>query len=573
MCKGIQSSARSSADKITSTNIMAVGAFAIAALLEPGHALATSNQGQKPIVQTSQGPVQGFQTKGIAEFLGIPYAAPPVGNLRWRPPAKPAPWKSVRQATSFHEGCAQSNAALGGEGLLGVFAGPADTNEDCLYLNVFTPNTDSNNRFSEKLPVVFWIHGGGNFDGEASDYDGSKLASQGHTVVVSIDYRLGSLGWLAVPALDSEGHLFGNYGLLDSQAALGWVQQNIAKFGGDPNNVTVGGQSAGSFDTEGNLISPLARGLFHRAILQSLVTEPETLATAEAAGTTFASDAHCTGTNSQIAACLRALTVTQIQALPANFSFIGDGTILPRQPATTSPTQPGAFYAAFQSGDYNHMPIISGTVEDEYVFFQAIAEYDSSPRTPPTAANYSSTISSFGSAGVKVAELYPLVSSSPPGPELAVDRLETDSFECAQHRINRVIASGPSPSPVYAYEFDDRSAPFYFPPLPGLLSLAYHTADIQYLFPLWHGGPLGIPHALNPQQENLSNELVAAWTNLAWTGNPNGRANSPWPRYQGGSSNSYYLLENILPTGLSRQTDAQYVAKHNCNFWDTINTP
>src|SRR5215831_7706064 len=206
-----------------------------------------------PVVETKEGPVQGFISDGVTAFLGIPYAEPPVGNLRWRPPKDPAPWTTVRKATEFAPICALITT-------LGVFSGPPNNNEDCLYLNVFTPDPNP----SARLPVIVWIHGGGNVDGETPGYDGSKLASEGKTIVVTMEYRLNLMGFLAHPALDNEGHLFGNYGILDQQAVLKWVERNIAVFGGDKDNVAVGGQSAGAVDTGIHMLSPLAAGLFHR---------------------------------------------------------------------------------------------------------------------------------------------------------------------------------------------------------------------------------------------------------------------------------------------------------------------
>ena len=459
--------------------------FAAGALCASMHG-ATARTGPK--VETKEGPIQGFINDGVAKFLGIPYAAPPVGNLRWMPPKEHASWSTVLQATSFGSNCPQNNEN-------GVYAGPVNTtNESCLFLNVFAPGVDPASK--EKLPVIFWIHGGGNMDGESTDYDGSRLAVEGHVVVVTTNFRLGSLGWLAVPALDAEGHLFGNYGLLDQQFALKWVRQNIAKFGGDPDNVTVGGQSFGSEDTEANMVSPLAKGMFQRAIFESEITEPQNLATAEAGGTAFANAANCNAaggytTSPQIAACLRALTVAQIvgpapgQGLPLHNSLIGDGTILPLQPATVSPTQPGAFYLAFQNGNYNHMPVMSGTTEDEENFFLAPAEFAS--QMPYSAAQYAAAIGAFPTTVTPftapltvqayVSAHYPLVSPTPPGPQLSIDRLMTDRVQaCPQHNINRLIASGPSPSPVYAYEFDDRTAPFYFPPF----SFPFEFASVSH---------------------------------------------------------------------------------------------
>ena len=492
--------------------------------------------GTSPIVTTKEGPIQGFINNGVAEFLGVPYAAPPVGNLRWMPPKNHAPWTTVLKATAYAPTCAQVNE-------FGVFAGPANNNDDCLYLNVFTPNLSS----SAKLPVIVWVHGGGNVDGESNDYDGSKLAADGKTVVVTINYRLGALGWFAHPALDAEGHLFADYGLLDQQLVLKWVKRNIAEFGGDKNNVTLGGQSAGSLDTEANMVSPLAAGLFQRAIWESAIQEPVPLAFAETLATNFGVAAGCgSGATPAVAKCLRKLTIAQVLALQAPLTssrVIGDGQILPAD-----------YVKAFQSGTFNHVPVISGTVHDEQNFGLAITEYFSGPpRVPFTAADYKPFVTSLfsGNAGPsgsppaypagtvnKVLAQYPL--SAYATPQLAMDRVGTDGssdFPCAQRYINRLIASQ---VPLYAYEFTEQTAPFYFPKMPGFQSLAYQNSDILYLFPLYHGGPDGIPHALNNKQSDLSDQLVAAWTNFAWTGNPNGLGNSPWPRYRLEADKSYY---------------------------------
>lgn len=521
-----------------------------------------------PIAQTEAGPVQGFQTKGIAEFLGIPYATPPVGNLRWRPPVPHSSWSNVLKATAYGPTCAQINE-------LGVFAGPANNNEDCLYLNVFTPNLDP----SARLPVIFWIHGGGNVDGESNDYDGSKMATDGKTVVVTINYRLNLMGYLANPALDAEGHLFGNYGVLDQQLALKWVKRNIAKFGGDPSNVTIGGQSAGAGNTAANLVSPLAAGLFKRAILESGVavfTGLTPLATAEAKGTAFAVAAGCgSGSSAAVAKCLRGLTAAQVEALAGTQStssayityLIADGQIIP----TPSISQ------AFKSGAFNHVPILNGNTEDEGNFGLASTEYFENPRVPFSATDFKNTVTSTysGNAGpagtppaypagtvAKVLAQYPL--NAYPTPQLALDAVTTDPSACRSLKTSQLLGGQ---VPLYGYEFDDRTAPSYFPPMPGLQMLAYHTSDIQYLFPLYHGGPAppSIIHLLNKRQQDLSDQLVAAWTNFAWTGNPNGIGNSPWPRYK---SHGYYLSQNI-PT-LTTFTEATFIAAHKCDFWNSI---
>jgi para-nitrobenzyl esterase len=530
-----------------------------AALLAPTQSYAAAG----PTVATAQGKVQGFVVNGIYEFLGIPYAAPPVGKLRWRPPVKHAAWSNTLQATSYAPICAQVTT-------LGVYAGPANSNEDCLYLNVFTPLPKK----SQKLPVIFWIHGGGNYDGETPGYDGSKMAAQG-TVVVSIEYRLNLFGFLAVPSLDSEDHPFGNYGILDQQFALQWVHDNIAKFGGDPSNVTVGGQSAGATDTSINLVSPLAKGLFQHAICESECAVNEApLATSVADGTAFANAAGCgTQTGAAQAACLRALPAATVEALAgttsAASSFVGgpmvDGTILPIQPIV-----------AWHTGAFNKpMTVMNGSVADEENFFLNIIEYFETPPKALTAAQYQAAITTAYSApnaltpgqpypaGTAQAILTHYPVSAYPSAQLAWDAALTDPIHCRDAHIDGIL--GPQ-VPLYAYQFDDRTAPNYFPRLPGFVGWAYHTADQQYLFPGWSGGPLGTPHSLNKLQGILSDELVAAWTNFAKTGNPNGVGNTPWPRYT--AKRHAVLSENI--SALSTYTQADYNKRHQCAFWETI---
>jgi para-nitrobenzyl esterase len=208
---------------------LTLGAAAIAS-----HAAPAIAPGQTSVVRLTDGNVQGTVVNGVSEFLGIPYAAPPTGDLRWRPPIRAAHWKGTLQATKFGGTCAQEQR--------GVFASPSN-NEDCLYLNVFAPSPRPVS--ATRFPVMVWIYGGGLFSGESDDYDGSKLASRGGVVVVTVNYRVGALGFLSHPAINAEGHPFANYGLMDQQFALQWVQRNIAAFGGDPHNVTIFGQSGG----------------------------------------------------------------------------------------------------------------------------------------------------------------------------------------------------------------------------------------------------------------------------------------------------------------------------------------
>jgi len=525
----------------------------------------------KPLVQTSDGPVRGFVEHGTNTFLGIPYAAAPVGDLRWRPPRHHAAWHRPLRATAFGPSCPQVTT-------LGVFAGPTSINEDCLYLNVFTSGGDRSR--SARKPVLVWIHGGGNVDGSSSDYDGSKLARAGryggkNTVVVTVNYRLGLLGFLAHPALDREGHAFGNYGTMDIQAALRWVQHNIARFGGDRNNVTLGGQSAGASETGANLISPLSAGLFHRAILQSNFTSTyPPLSVGLNRGNGFAQAAGCPGNGSSAAACLRKLSVQRVLQLQGTANSNGpyvtgqmvDGKVVPITPEQ-----------AWSTGRFNHMPIMGGNTRDERTFGSGITEYFSGPPQKPLSdQDYTTSVTQAygGNAGPggtppayppgtvqKVLAEYP--SSNYPSPFLADDAAFTDPGACRGLHVSNLLSNS---VPVYSYQFDYRDAPYYFPNMPGFDPLAAHTIDIQFLFPGWHGGELGVSHQLNHAQTKLSNELVAAWTNFADSGNPNGSGNTPWPRYVG--ARGPYYSENIPAP--STVTAEQFATQHHCGFWNSI---
>src|SRR5580704_16759189 len=317
-------------------------------------AAASGSRSGAPIVTTGDGAVRGTTAGTVAEFLGIPYAAPPTGNLRWRPPQPPAEWRGVRDGTRFGPSCPQPPSP---------FAPPGPFSENCLYLNVYTPNRDAGHPLlhsgdEDGLPVLVWIHGGGLTADAGRNYDGSKLAADG-TVVVTINYRLGALGFLAHPALASRpGGPAGNYGLMDQQAALRWVRDNIRQFGGDPHNVTIAGQSAGGLSVLAQMVSTGARGLFQRAIIESgsFALNQQPLATAEAAGQAFAAQAGCPD---QTAACLRNLPVANL----VTPDFIGipgvvDGKVL---------TEP--IGAALAAGRFAHVPVLNGTNHDEERLF------------------------------------------------------------------------------------------------------------------------------------------------------------------------------------------------------------
>jgi para-nitrobenzyl esterase len=494
------------------------------------------------IVHTQEGDVQGLAADSIGKFLGIPYAAPPVGDLRWRPPQDVQPWAQTLQATKFANWCPQQQR--------GVFAAPSST-EDCLYLNVFTP--DATPSASAKRPVMVWFYGGGLFSGESNDYDGSKLAKRGGVVVVSLNYRIGALGFFSHPAINGEGHPYANYGIMDQQSALKWVQRNIAAFGGDPKNVTIFGQSGGGTAVLANLQSPLSKGLFHRAINESgtriAVTPPATMLKL---GEDFAKTAGCTD---QSAACLRSLTVDQVLANQAGITRVVsdfpsvDGTVI-----TSSA------FAAFSKGNYNKVPILTGLVQDEQAFFMA----ELNTKVPLTAEEFDRYAASFGAEHKdKLLKKYPLQDYA--SPSLAEIAMAQGSKACTARSLDRAWAKH---APVYAYEFRDRTAPSYFPETSYPMR-AYHTSELQFLFPLFHGGQ-GTSKPLSAEQEKLSDMMVDYWTSFARAGSPNhggkGKADAPpaWARYSA-------QKDNIQVLDLPAPKAAQGYGKENdCALWDPV---
>src|SRR5690348_16682551 len=329
---------------LTLTVAGATAAQAGATQVGAARAGAVASGAAGPVVTTGDGAVRGTTAGTVAEFLGIPYAAPPTGNLRWRPPASPAGWRGVRDATQFGPSCPQT---------AGPFLPPGTISEDCLYLNVYAPTAGNNDQGGR--PVLVWIHGGGLVQDGSRNYDGTRLAAAG-AVVVTINYRLGALGFLAHPALAARpGGPAGNYGLMDQQAALRWVRANIGRFGGNPHNVTIAGESAGGLSVLAHLVSRGSRGLFQRAIVESgaFALNQQSLATAEAAGKAFAAKAGCPD---QTAACLRRLPVTDLVKNFPGFAIPGvvDGKVL---------TQP--IGRALARGRFAHVPVLNGSNHDE----------------------------------------------------------------------------------------------------------------------------------------------------------------------------------------------------------------
>lgn len=520
---------------------VATMALAVALGSAPG-AIAQPALQPTRVVQTEDGPIRGFRNEGVNTFLGVPFAAPPVGDLRWRPPQSPEDWNRPLNTTEFGNTCPQTNP-------LGVFAEPSSI-EDCLYLNVYAPNDGNQSGGASgqgQKPVMVWIHGGGNSLGSANEYDGTSLARDGDVVVVAFNRRLNVFGFLSHPALDTEQFNSGNYGFLDMIFALQWVQQNIAEFGGDPNNVTIFGESGGGFDVQALMVSPLAEGLFHQGIIQSgsyQFDQPD-LATAQASGQEFAETVGCVD---QSASCLRALSVQEIQSMAGDGGgdIIVDGKILPQ-----------TLREAFTSGEFNRVPVISGVTRDERTFFVGLTELETG--TVLTADQYPDRVEAeFGDNAEAVLEQYPLTDYGSPSEALAAAQSDS-GFICGTHMFNQWVTPF---IPVYGYEFADRSAPSYAP----LASFPYgaaHTFEIQYLFLGYHGAT-GTPQPLNEAQQSLSDDMVSYWTTFADTANPNSEETPLWPKFTQ-NRERYQVL--ILP---EPHTTQSYAERHNCEFWASL---
>jgi para-nitrobenzyl esterase len=506
-----------------------------------------ANAQDAPVVTIAGGRVAGFTKNDVNVFLGIPYAAPPLGDLRWMPPVPPKPWRSTLSAVKFANRCAQGP-------YLGTFASPSEE-EDCLYLNVYASKKP--NAAGHKKPVMVWIFGGGLVVGEADDYDGSKLAADGDTVVVTINYRLGVLGWLAHPALDKEGHPFANYGMLDQQFALKWVKQNIEAFGGDPDNVTIFGQSAGATSVVPHIISPLSAGLFQHAIAQSggaavikyplfqaggRVGSATPLDAAEEAGKKFAVAAGCPD---QGTACLRKLSVKQILATQEPYlvsETIIDGTIIP----TT-------YKEALSSGHVNRVTFVNGNTRDEWRW--AYGFFENLTGKPITSGGYPAALKGFfgDDLAEKVLPEYPLSDYS--SPSLAIAAATTDAvWACSARKISSWLSGV---MPTYAFEFNDETAPSYLEPTTFPLG-AGHTMDIQYVLPLYHGNR-GIVRELNPLQQKLSDKMVELWTHVSMA-----KDGALWAKYDP-------KLDNFLSLTLPEpeMTTGAFGKFHKCDFWES----
>lgn len=502
-------------------------------------------------VMTTHGPVRGTAGPSMVQFKGIPYAAPPIGALRWRAPQAPVAWTQERQAQEFGPACAQPASAFG--------TPSPTTNEDCLTLNVFRP------RAPGPHPVMVWIHGGAFYLGSSTAYpDVSSLVGQ-NVVVVTLNYRLGALGFMAHPALSAEqgGHS-GNYGLMDQQFALRWVRDNIAAFGGDPGNVTLFGESAGGFSVLSHLAAPESAGLFHKAIVMSGaygLDVQDSLSQSESKGQALATAAMSIVSGSGGTTCDTG-SVECLRSLPVTALLGAQMTAYPRGPV---PSIDGRVLDAsvrhkIWAGTQHPMPVLQGSTRDEYRLFAALSELGgAAPLTPETLP---AAITGLGLP----APIASILASGTYHPALFADNasfafgaLGTDLvFACNGLNVARRL-SGHGQS-VYAYEFRDRTAPEVLPAV-SFPQGAAHSAELQYLFDM--------PRPLNAEQTALKHAIVRYFSRFARTGQPDVVGLPSWPAF---ASDTPIYLGLDVAGGEGIATRLNFATEHHCDtVWSSLN--
>jgi para-nitrobenzyl esterase len=503
--------------------------------------LVLGGTAQAQVRTTQSGPVKGITISAVAEFRGIPYAAPPVGKLRWLAPEKPTAWTGTRNASAYGPACEQQLTAY-------------PVSEDCLTLNIFAP---ANATAASKLPVMVWIHGGAFTSGSGRDFDGSALVRTGNVIVVTINYRLGYFGFLAHPALSAinPSKVSGNYGLLDQQASFAWVRRNIAAFGGNPKHITIFGESAGGQSVIDQLISPGA-GPLSAAIAESgaYITNLPTLAQEETAGQATAKTLGCPGPG---AACLYKLSASALNVLNPLTSL---SSVSPNIDKVTIPMGPAQ---AFAAGKFQHIPVINGSNHDEYRLFVGLTRW-STHAPASTAQQYVSKVKGqFGPLAAKVLIQYPLKDFSQP--DYAYAAAITDvAFACNAHLLSAQMARYTT---VYEYELRDPNAPTASGPVVAGFSYgSAHSSDLSYLFPAYNVTafhPAG-PPPLTTAQQALRTKIQRFWTNLARGGNPVGPSTGAWNAV----SKTSQPIKGLYPAA-DPSKDA-FLADHRCPFWKPL---
>jgi para-nitrobenzyl esterase len=518
--------------------ILATAAMALGG----GAALAAGG----PLVTIPQGTLDGVAGDGLIQFLGVRYALSPAGERRWLPPVPVGNSTDLIEATKAGPGCAQGPSPWG----------TPSTAEDSLLLNVTVPGTAADMGFWQNKPVLVFFHGGGFTGGSGDVYDAEAMALENDVVVVTINYRLGALGMLAHPALDAENHVAANYGLLDEQQALRWVRQNIAAFGGNPQNVTIFGESAGAIAIYAHLVSPMAENLFQKVIIESGAPADISLETAEGQGAALAEKLGCgKDPSADAAACLRAAPVEENvknQATP--IAIIVDGKLLP------APIED-----LVAAGEFHRVPIMNGTNRDEGNLFAAfIWDLSGTQLTADKMDDALAIAAGFIPRVGYSAPYYPLVKAAYDAskydvPALAAAQIMTDGVvACPANEMDKLFSRH---TPVFAYEMADVNARSIVAPPISFPYRAGHFSELQYLFDLSSMTIEGTP-PMTPEQEALGRQMRAYWAAFARYGNPNAAGLPQWSAFSAAAGGPVQSLN----TPMSRAV-ADFRTRHQCDFW------
>jgi len=509
--------------------VVLAGCGSAAPATAPGPLVVRTNAGEV------RGVVLGRDDGGVRLFQGIPYAAAPVGEKRWRAPVAPIPWTGVRDATAPGLRCIQDVRVDPDYG--------RPTSEDCLNLTVWTPASATAKR---PRPVMVWIHGGGFLNGSSDLYNARRLAARGDIVVVTVNYRLGALGFLAHPALTDADGGPGNYGLADQQAALRWVQRNIAAFGGDPAKVTIAGESAGAMSVCDHLVAPESAGLFRAAIMQSGPCQAQAdLRAGKRVSVDFAAQAGCPNAPG-VRRCLLNLPADRLAGGPP---FVRIGANVLTGPVTGTERLPVPPNTVADRPPTARVPVLIGSTADEFTLFVALT-YLKQKSLPPYRELMAGT---FGAEAPAVAAHYPL-SRYDGSAGLAYAAAVTDGvFACPIDTMARGLARR---APVYAFEFGDRHAPApeplrHTPFAPG----AGHGLELRYLFDMGGATPM------DAAQRVLADQMVDYWASFVATGVPQAPGAPDWPALDPDHP-QHLVLQTEKPT-----VSTDFSARHQCGFW------
>ena len=499
------------------------------------NALAQDRGG--PVVRTQSGPVRGVHNGGADAFLGIPYAAPPVGDKRWRPPQPAESWNDVRAAKAFGAYCAAAKSTNG----------PRSEAEDCLFINVWRPSDVS---ADAKLPVYVFIHGGGFINGSSNQADITEIVEKTGVVGVSFNYRLGALGFFSHPDVTKDS---GDFGFMDQQAALRWVRDNIALFGGDPTRVTLGGKSAGGYSVCAHLAAPGSAGLFAQAMMQSGSCVSIPLAQAQKNAAEIADAVGCKGPDA--AECLRSVPVGKLIDVP----YPPYGVVaLPTDGTGLLPVAPRKSVA---DGSFSRVAIVIGSNRDEGRTFQQ----DS---IGWREAEYAKWLGErFGDKADKIRAEYPWPKDADEytGAYLA-GAVITDSGQdagiggCANLKLTQDLAKY---APVYAYEFGHRAGPGLTREHGAYEWGAGHAAELAYLFPSFNNGEPITP-LFNAGERILAESMKGDWGAFVRQGGPSDKTDAAWPIFNA-AGQIMSLQENDRSFVLSTE---QFKHEHDCKFWD-----